>query len=328
MDKYELKAYFDQNYKHFDEFLIDLGVSKKHLDYVKNIKINKHLYPREYYDFVKQEHNVTIPSKKIIRTNLYGNYGCYWYDLIKDSFTKEPRDITANIDPPKIWDCFKYLYVNGFDRWAKSYLLPTVGGGSYDAFITSDNEKYYVHVGSNGDGRHRLFSAMVGGVENILATSVEVYKYNSKKAQLFNQIKLKEIAIQNHVSEKNYLYFKRDNLFIKCSDAYFNYDLGIIFGNKKFAFLNDEIEIINEYIDYLDQSMCYLKDIDMIYETCSNSKTIYPLFYLKNKLHNIDSNNFTHKFNYLFKKTYKNIPKYIKKDLKHLFEFNMKYGQI
>lgn len=327
MNKFEFKSYFDKNYKEFDGFLIDLGISKNHLDYIKTIKINNNIYPREYYDFIKQEHDVTIPTKKIKYTSLFGNYGYYWYDLIKDSFIKEPKDITANIKPASIWDCFRHLYEKGFEKWNESYLSKTVGGCNYAAFITSDGEIHYTHSGGNGGGRHRLFSAKVGGVENILAASLEIYKYNPLKARLFNQIQIKETEIKNHINNREYLEFNKDmsKIELKCSRPYFNYELGSILENKKTCFLNNEIDEIQAYIDNLNRYQSYFMQIDAIYDSIKNHRNIWPVFYIKNKLNKVKTQSNTHKFKSLTHLDEEHIPDEIVKEMKLVFSYNNKY---
>lgn len=300
MNKNDLKKHYDAKYEDFDNFLIDLGVNVKHLDYIKDVQIKKNIYPREYYDFINQEHNVIIPTRKIKHTSLYGNYGYYWYDLIKDCFTKEPKNITANINQERIWDCFKHLYEKGFEKWNESYLSKPVGGCDYEAFITSDEQIHYVHSGGNDGGRHRLFSAKVGGVENILAESLKIYRYNPLKARLFNEIQTKEIEIKNYISSKEYFLFdeNRFEIKIKCLNPYFNYELGTIFEDKldkKTSFLNDELDEIQSYIDNLERYKCYFKQIDTIYESIRNHRDIWPVFYIKNKLNKINSKRDRHK---------------------------------
>lgn len=326
MNEFDFKEYYDENYENFDSFLIDLGINVKHLDYIKKVQIKKNIYPREYYDFINQEHNVMIPTRKIIYTSLYGNYGYYWYDLIKDSFTKESRDITANIIPSRIWDCFRHLYEKGFEKWNESYLSKPVGGCNYAAFITSEEQIHYVHNGGNGGGRHRLFSAKVGGIENILAASLDIYKYNPLKSRLFNQIQTKESEIKNHINNRKYFEFNQDmsKIELKCSPPYFNYELGSILENKKTCFLNNEIDEIQAYIDDLERYKCYLTQIDTIYDSIENYRDIWPVFHIKNKLNKIDSQKSIHKFKSLAHHDELYIPDDIVKEMKLIFRYNNK----
>lgn len=326
MDKLEFKTYFDENYKEFDDFLIDLGVSIKHLDYIKGVQILNYVYPEEYYDFVEEDHNVTIPTTNIMKTNLYGNFGYFWYDLIKDSFTKEYKDITANIIPERVWDCFRHLYENGFEKWDESYLSEPVGGCNYSAFITSEGITHYVHNGGNGGGRHRLFSAKVGGVNYILAKSLKKYKFNVQKAKLYKRIQSQEYEILSHINNKrDYLIYDKNKLKIICEDPHFNYELGNLLVKQKDNFLNDDLIAIESYIKYLKQCLVYLENIDAIYEFSKDKKIIWPCFYLKNKLLKLNSQNDNHKFNNLSKFGYKDIPTHIVKELKLIFYYNEKY---
>lgn len=326
MDTLEFKNYFDENYKEFDDFLIDLGVSIKHLDYIKGIKILNYVYPEEYYDFVEEDHNITIPTTNIMKTNLYGNFGYFWYDLIKDSFTKEYKDITANIIPERVWDCFRHLYENGFEKWDKSYLSKPVGGCNYSAFITSKGITHYVHNGGNGGGRHRLFSAKVGGVNYILAQSLKKYKFNPQKAKLYKQIQTQEFEIQSYInSKRDYLKYDKNKLEIICEDPYFNYELGNILIKQKDNFLNEDLAATQSYIEFLKQCRMYLEEIDAIYESNKNKKIIWPFAYLKKKLLKLNIQRDRHKFKDLSKFGYKEMPSHIVKELKLIFYFNTKY---
>lgn len=68
-----------------------------------------------------------IPTYKLIGSNLFGNIGHYWFDLIKYSLEQQPENHDLNFKPTRVRNCLAYLKSLGWEKWNQSYQTTDIG---------------------------------------------------------------------------------------------------------------------------------------------------------------------------------------------------------
>lgn len=292
MNEQELKNYFDDNYKNIDQFLIDNGVPKKHLDLIRNEKIKAPDYPKCCYDEVEVLNNILIPVEKVVKTTREGVINREWYQIVKESFLTCTTYKNANITPKRILNCFSFLFDLGWEKWNESFKNKNVANFKFYSYEDQDGIHVEYHqVGGNGGGSHRLIAAKVGGVENMLAKTVYRHAFNPYKYNLYIKIKDYESKLKNKIHESDYFNLDDDkqNLICECLDVYYNYDLGEIFEEMFDTYYEKNIERVEKYVFKLQQSHEVITKIENILASRYNYYIWFPKLSLKRKL---EKNNF------------------------------------
>lgn len=230
---------FKNNYDNAEDYLKGLGVPEKYLDNIKEVKIQTYPYERFLFDELGVEKNMIIPTYKLIGSNLFGNIGHYWFDLIKYSLEQQPENHDLNFKPTRVRNCLAYLKSLGWEKWNQSYQTTDIG----ELYFSSlEDEKgqiiAYMHEGGNGGGRHRIFTAKACGVEYIRAARVEQLRLNAQKVHYYEKIIEMEQNIKDIINISEVL--KKENnkksdtrdcwrVSIINKDEYYNIDLGSLF---------------------------------------------------------------------------------------------------
>lgn len=292
MDEQQLKKYFDEKYADIDLFLISNGVSKQHVDLIKNEKIKSYIYPEICYDEVEAIENVLVPVENIVNTTRSGVINREWYQIVKESFLTFTSYKQANIEPKRILNCFIYLSDLGWEKWNKSFLDKKVANFNFYSYENQDGTNIEYHQqGGNGGWTHRLIAAKVGGVENILSNKVYRHVFNPYKYDLYIKIKNYENKVRYKIQES--IYFKLDNekqsLVCECVDPYYNYNLGIIFKDIYDTSYKNDIKYVESYLLTLQKAYKILNDIEANLMQRINCYMWFPTFLIKRK---IGRNNF------------------------------------
>lgn len=137
----------------FDEFLIELGVSKEHINCMKDKKLyNDKL---EYYDdYEETQYETLVPLEKVIWTSR-ANYGWSVYENVR-------RMHIGDREPTRFQMCFLHRKDKNFREYCESFekdIKPV------DLVHFVEDDEYCV----SSDGNHRTLTAMLIGAKNIKA---------------------------------------------------------------------------------------------------------------------------------------------------------------
>lgn len=247
---------FKNNYDNAEDYLKGLGVPEKYLDNIKEVKIQTYPYERFLFDELGVEKNMIIPTSKLIGSNLFGNIGHYWFDLIKYSLEQQPENHDLNFKPTRVRNCLAYLKSLGWEKWNQSYQTSDIGE-LYFSSLEDENGQIiaYMHEGGIGGGRHRIFSAKVCGAEYIRAAKVEQFRLNTQKLNYYQKIidveqKIKDIVVVSDIFKK------KDSKNIENKDCwrvqiinmdnFYSLDLGELFIDYE-----EHLVSVNDFKQYL-----------------------------------------------------------------------------
>lgn len=230
---------FNTKYEQTEDYLYSLGVPEKNIRTIQNVRIQHYPYEQFLFDELGIENNMIIPISKLIGSNIHGNIGFHWFDLVRWSLEKQPSGVNPNFKPKKIRKCIAYLKELGWEKWNQSYQTTDIGE-LYFSSLEDENGHIigYMHEGGNGGGRHRIFTAKACGVGYIRAAQVKQFRLNSQKVHYYEKILEIEQNIKDLINTSEI--FKKENnknidsrdcwrISIINNNEYYNIDLGILF---------------------------------------------------------------------------------------------------
>lgn len=291
MNEKELKQLCNQKYCNVDTFLMGLGISEAHIYNLKHTQIKEYQYPFIVFDYLGRAEDIVIPTESVIGSNVFGNIGYYWYDLVQYAFASTNNDCGLNMKPSRLRQCLIYLYNQGWENWNKSYQTGVIGELYFSSLSLPNTSTVYMHEGGIGGGRHRFFSAKIGNAEYIRAKYVDQYRLNVKKLEYHRKITEKESEIIHFIQNstlfaKKYHKHKDEKDFcdttIVHQDLYYTIHIGKLFRAESTL---ERTEHFKAYLFELQTIMSALEAIENIALSQNNWKCrIYPEWYLKKKL--------------------------------------------
>ncbi|MDU4503749.1 MAG: hypothetical protein E7J02_12240 [Staphylococcus warneri] len=239
LNEENIKLDFNAKYEHTEDYLYSLGVPEKKLKTIQNIRIRPYPYERFLFDELGVENNMIIPTSKLFGSNVHGNIGFYWTDLVKWSLEKKPHDQSPNFKPERIRECLSYLKKLGWEKWNQSYQTSDIGELYFSSLEDESGHIIgYMHEGGIDGGRHRIFTAKACGVEYIRAAQVKQFRLNSQKVYHYEKIlkieqNIKDLINTGEIFKKEHTknIDSRDcwDISIINKDEYYNIDLGSLF---------------------------------------------------------------------------------------------------
>lgn len=239
MNEKEIGMAFLKHFTHVEDYLVSLGVPEKHIADIKPIVIQNYPYERFLFDDLGDVTNVIIPFSKVIGSNLFGNIGYKWFDLVKWSLEQQFYGNNPNLVPKRIRGCLGFLKELGWEKWNQSYQTLDIGELYFSSLLDDKGHLIaYMHEDGKGGGRHRIFTGKVCGAEYVRAARVTQFKLNKQKLVYFQKALLLEQQIKD-VIETGELFHKEHQkneddkdcwaITIINQDPFYNVSLGELF---------------------------------------------------------------------------------------------------
>ncbi len=240
MNEKEIGMAFLKHFTHVEDYLVSLGVpDENHIADIKPIPIQGYPYERFLFDNLDDVTNVIIPFSKVIGSNVFGNLGYKWFDLVKWSLEQHFYGNNPNLVPKRIRGCLGFLKELGWENWNQSYQTSDIGELYFSSLLDDNGHVIaYMHEGGKGGGRHRIFTGKVCGAEYVRAARLTQFRLNKQKLAYYQKALLLEQQIKN-IIQKGELFHKEHHkdedskdcwaVTIINQDPFYNVSLGELF---------------------------------------------------------------------------------------------------
>ncbi|MCA1235776.1 hypothetical protein [Staphylococcus aureus] len=299
MNEKEIGMEFLNHFTHVEDYLAALGVPENHIVDIKPIRIQAYPYERFLFDDLGDVANVIIPFSKVIGSNLFGNIGYKWFDLVKWSLEQNFYGNSPHLVPKRIRGCLSFLKVLGWEKWNQSYQTSDIGELYFSLLLDDKGHVIaYMHEDGKGGGRHRIFTGKVCGAEYVRAARLTQFRLNKQKLAYYQKALLLEQQIKILI-ETGELFHKEHHkneddkdcwvVTIINQDPFYNLSLGALFQDFNDFKTVKAFKVYYHTLKYIHQT---LLRINM---TISEQKhkhwryRLYPQNRLKKRLKDISS---------------------------------------